>query len=243
MRHERLCHLLKGVVAKCDSCSQTFTNQELIWNAIGNWAKIINLHDYPIFSNFKSGCPLTKSCMEYVALRFSDDMEYYMRYPLQEMEKILKAIVLLQFNEHDYRHRKGCFKKSNECRFCYPKNIQDENALLVDWSSELSKRFSISANKPILYCYPFTLETKRHVSDLFLNTNNPIITKIFGYNNNVTIGNRNCIYYVTLYNTKGNQDEEQFPFLKHCTAPAKRIRRLRQEEEEIEKQFGNNGEI
>ena len=69
------------------------------------------------------------------------------------------------------------------------------------------------------------------------------ITKIFGYNNNVTIGNHNYIYYVTLYNTKGNQDEEQFPFLKHCTALAKRIRRLWQEEEEIEKQFGTNGGI
>ncbi len=39
---------------------------------------------------------------------------------------------------------------------------------------------------------------------------------------------------------------EQFPFLKHCTALAKRIRKLRQEEIEIieiENQFGNNGEV
>ena len=119
---------------------------------------------------------LTKSCMENVSLWFSYDMEHYMRYPLQEMEKILKTILLLHFNEHDYQHRKGCFKNSNDCRFCYPKNIQDENELLVDWSSEPSKWFSTSADKPVLYCYPFTLETKRHVSDLFLNTNNPIIT-------------------------------------------------------------------
>jgi hypothetical protein len=79
--------------------------------------------------------------------------------------------------------------------------------------------------------------------DLFLNTNNPVISKIFGYNNNVMMGNRNCIYYVILYNTKGNQDEKQFPSLKHCTALAKRIRRLRQEEMEIENQFGNDGEV
>jgi hypothetical protein len=57
------------------------------------------------------------------------------------------------------------------------------------------------------------------------------------------MGNHNCIYYVTLYNTKGNREEEQFPFLKHCTALAKRIRKLRQEEMEIENQFGNNGEV
>jgi len=32
-----------------------------------------------------------------------------------------------------------------------------------------------------------------------LNTNNPVISKIFCYNNNATMGNRNCIYYATLY--------------------------------------------
>jgi hypothetical protein len=30
MRHERLCHILQGAVAKCDSCSRTFTSQELL---------------------------------------------------------------------------------------------------------------------------------------------------------------------------------------------------------------------
>jgi hypothetical protein len=57
------------------------------------------------------------------------------------------------------------------------------------------------------------------------------------------MGNCNYIYYGTLYNTKGNQEEEQFRFLKYCTALAKRIRRLRQDEMEIENQFGNNVEV
>jgi hypothetical protein len=42
---------------------------------------------------------------------------------------------------------------------------------------------------------------------------------------------------------KGNQEEEHFTFLKHCTALAKRIQRLRQHGKEIEEKFGNNGEI
>jgi hypothetical protein len=65
-------------------------------------------------------------------------------------------------------------------------------------------------------------ETKRDIADVFLNTNNPVVSQIFGYINNVAMGNHNCIYYVTLYSTKGNLEEEQFPFLKHCTAIAKR---------------------
>jgi hypothetical protein len=56
-----------------------------------------------------------------------------------------------------------------------------------------------------------------------LNTNNPIISaEVFGFNNNVTMGNRNCICYVTLYNTKGNQEEESFPFFEtlYCNCKA-----------------------
>jgi len=84
----------------------------------------------------------------------------------------------------------------------------------VNWSSEPSKSFSVTYERPFSLYYPFTMESKRHVLDLFLNTNNPVLSKIFGYNNNVMMGNCTCIYYVTLYNTKGNQEEEQFPFLK-----------------------------
>ena len=42
------------------------------------------------------------------------------------------------------------------------------------------------------------------------------------------------IYYVTPYNTKGNQEEESFPFLRHCTAIAKHLRKLRNQERERE---------
>jgi hypothetical protein len=45
------------------------------------------------------------------------------------------------------------------------------------------------------------MESKRALPDVFLNTNNPIISEVLGFNNNVTMGNMNCIYYVTLYNT------------------------------------------
>ena len=117
--------------------------------------------------------------MDSLALRFSYDMQYYNRHPCEEMEQILKTIVLLQFNEHDYHHRKGCFKKSNECRFPYPQKIQSDNQIIVNWSSEPSKWFSVTCERPFSLCYPFTMETKRHVLDLFLNTNNPAISKNF----------------------------------------------------------------
>ncbi len=51
--------------------------------------------------------------------------------------------------------------------------------------SKVSLRFSVTCERPFSLCFPFTIESKRHVSDLFLNTSNPVISKIFGYNNNV----------------------------------------------------------
>ena len=83
------------------------------------------------------------------------------------------------------------------------------------------------------------MEPKRSLPDLFLNTNNATVSEIFGYNNNVAMGNRNCIYYVTLYNTKGNQEEEQLPFLRICTAIAKRLRKLRNQETQLAKELRN----
>jgi hypothetical protein len=59
----------------------------------------------------------------------------------------------------------------------------------------------------------------------------------------VAMGNQNCIYYITLYNTKRNQEEEQFSFLKHCTAIAKRIQKLHENENLIGAQFGSQSEI
>jgi hypothetical protein len=105
--------MLKEVMAKCEGCSQPFTSHNLIYNAIENRVQKLNLQQVPIFPNLKQDFPLSKYQMESVALRFSYDMEYYTKYPCEEMERILKTIVLFQFNEHDYRHRKGCFKKKD----------------------------------------------------------------------------------------------------------------------------------
>jgi hypothetical protein len=243
MRHERACHILKGTVAKCEGCGQIFTSSRLIWNAIHNWIK--NLDCNPFCPNFfkNASFPLTKEQIDIIAMRFTYDMEYFNRHPCFEMERLLLTIVLFRFNEHDFRHRKGCFKKSDECSFSYPRNIQDDYEVKIDWDSEPSIWYNSYGNGTILSCHNFVMEPKRSVSDVFLNTNNSTISKNFGYNNNIAMGNRNCIYYVTVYNTKGNQEEEQFPFLKHCTAIAKRIRKLREKENEIRSQISNEDEI
>jgi hypothetical protein len=48
-----------------------------------------------------------------------------------------------------------------------------------------------------------------------------------------------------LYTTKSTENEEQFPFLKHCTAIAKTIRKIRENHNILLQEIGNdigNGE-
>ncbi len=152
---------------------------------------------------------------------------------------MLVTIVLNHFNEHDYHHRKGCFKKTSDWRFHYPRTIQESHELKIDFKAEPSIWYTSYGNGDDKTCYLFTKVSKRALLDVFLNTNNSIILEVFGFNNNVTMGNRNCIYYVTLYNAKRNRKEEQFPFLKHFTAIAKHLRKLRNQEREITRDLRN----
>jgi hypothetical protein len=55
IRHKRICHMLKGVIAKCDGCNKTFTSKELIWNAVVNWVEKLNQQQVPIFPNLRKG--------------------------------------------------------------------------------------------------------------------------------------------------------------------------------------------
>jgi hypothetical protein len=52
------------------------------------------------------------------------------------------------------------------------------------------------------------------------------VANIFGYNNNVSLGSINTLYYCTLYTSKSNQEEETYPYLKACEAVTARIKKI-----------------
>jgi len=86
MRHERICHMLKGGIAKCDGCNKIFTSKESIWNAVMNWVGKLNQLQVAIFPNLRKGYPLSKCQMDNLDLRFSYDILFYNRHPCEEME-------------------------------------------------------------------------------------------------------------------------------------------------------------
>ena len=51
--------------------------------------------------------------------------------------KVRETLLHLRFDEHDPRHRKGCFKKGCECRFILPQTAQEETEICVDTEMKL----------------------------------------------------------------------------------------------------------
>ena len=57
-----------------------------------------------------------------------------------------------------------------------------------------------------------------------MNTNNDISTTVLVCNNNITISNKVCFFYVTLYQTKYNQKEESCTYHNICLALSRLIK-------------------
>jgi hypothetical protein len=110
MWHIRNCHVLRGMIGKCGCCGKQFTMNEIIWNSVQQWNDELNQQN-PSFSFHKDTCfPLTKEQLDNVALRYMYDSEYLIQNPDKTWKILLDTIILNRFNEHDYRHRRRCFK-------------------------------------------------------------------------------------------------------------------------------------
>ena len=57
---------------------------------------------------------------------------------------------------------------------------------------------------------PFRYYPKRNIGDQFMNVNNDIATTVFACNNNVTLGDKQCFYYVTLYQSKKSEGRKLY---------------------------------
>jgi hypothetical protein len=144
---------------------------------------------------------------------------------------------MLQFRsqKYDWHHRKGCFKKSKECRFHIPHKPQEQLSITIDdqttthvdsktkWFLHDGLHYSVCA---------YDILPKRQPWDVFVNTNNPIVSRIIGYNNNICMGSINTLYYCTLYTSKSNQEDETLPYIKALEAVSKRIKRIQENDSE-----------
>ena len=57
---------------------------------------------------------------------------------------------------------------------------------------------------------PFQYYPKQNIGNQFMNVNNDIATTLFACNNNVTLGDKHCYYYVTLYQSKKSEGRKLY---------------------------------
>ena len=150
--------------------------------------------------------------------------QFQLRYPLFQ----------LRYNYHDCNHRKGCFKKGCECRFNLPKERLFVAEIFFDDDNSIEWHF-IDGSKTKVSRYQYM--AKRNSGDEFMNMSNDIASLVIGCNTNIGTADRAGFYYVTMYASKQNQDEEKVAFLTVCEALS---RRVKHQEEKMRAESNNN---
>jgi hypothetical protein len=73
---------------------------------------------------------------------------------------------------------------------------------------------------------PFTIETQRHIFDVFMNQYHGRLSTILGCNTNVQCGmGGGSVMYMTLYASKSMQPEDRYAYCRVAKTLYKRIRR------------------
>ena len=98
-------------------------------------------------------------------------------------------------------------KKGNECRFHLPQlpceeinvryNTENMENIISGESTGTIARWNLHDRQHVNVC-SYDVQTERKPWDVFFNTNNPHVSNIFGYNNSVSMGTINTLYYCTL---------------------------------------------
>ena len=233
MRHRQYLKSHQGKVVTCNKCEKSWNTEDVVNSAI-KYLFEESKKECPTFWPEHVTFPLQHEFIELLAFRYQYDMAHI---PIEakSLRRLLQLIVLLFFNTHDWRHRKACFKKGNECRFHIPhkpcedlsvtykaENLEDMICGMV--SGKTSKWYHHNGSHHNVCGYE--IQPKRKSWDVFLNTNSPVITNVLGYNSNICMGSINTLFYCTLYTSKSNQEEETYPYLKACEAVSTRIRKL-----------------
>ena len=127
----------------------------------------------------------------------------------------------LRFNNHDSAHRPSCFKKGCECRNNLPQDHQVVAQICFDQSNNIEWLFVDGTKKKV---NPFKYMPTRSIGDQFMNINNDIASVVLACNTNVTSGDKIRFFYVTMYQSKRNQQEESASYYNICLALSKRIK-------------------
>jgi hypothetical protein len=199
MRHKKLCHVHKGQIATCKKCGMLFSINDIVSNALTvHLGKETNVLSFPE-GNVKR---LDRQVYEY-----QKDFSWYKRNDRNKAIRYFASNALV--NVHLVTHTTRCFKKGPECYACLPDSVSDSTKLIFNEDCDFwSNWVGVKETR-----FMFRFQPKRCIEDAFMNTHNPALTSLLGYNSNVLVGmNGRSVIYVTGYNAKSQQREERNAF-------------------------------
>ena len=198
MRHKQLCHVYNGLIANCPKCEVEFRINDIVATAMNcHLGKGSALYGFP-----DSKKRLDTFVYEQQKNRdWDQDSEYScaVRY--------FAANALV--NVHLPCHATRCFKKGAECYANLPDAVSEKTRLLFEETHDVWT--DCFANREDRYM--FRLYPERTIADIFMNSHSPVLTQLFLTNTNIMFGmNGQSVFYVTGYNIKAQQKEENFAF-------------------------------
>jgi len=211
-------------ILMCINCNKNYSSNELATLAVDkelNYATSIISDDEEHFDieslwfknsvNSKRQALLELSVMrEFIKQKKEFNMGIDNSIPLLGSTRYKTNMFLINAlrNLHSSDHSPSCFKKKDsvECRMKIPKRKCDHNDIKFEengkrwytWEGEQNLRFL------------FSFEGERCHEDCYVNTNNEIVSGVFGCNSNVTNAvDGGSIMYITMYASKDTQKDDK----------------------------------
>jgi hypothetical protein len=194
MRHKRKCHEHDGHIATCPRCDHKVTVHDIVTTAMQcHLGKSISYPDH------------NRRLDRYVYNTQMEDQWY-------TKDNACKRYFAgnAKANLHYTTHANRCFAKGHECYANLP-DMPQENSTLV-FADKPDLWYDAQGNYEPRYMFRFY--PKRNLEDAFMNTHSPVLSLLFpGFNTNVLCGmSGSAVFYVTGYNAKMQQKDEQLAY-------------------------------
>ena len=208
MRRCDLCKKHDGHIATCLACGSKLKINQMIQNCLNGCEN----------SN-KLKFDRSKRRLEATVFEMQKDFEWFEGPPRKRARRLFLSNVYS--NIHNIRHSDRCFKKSP---ICYAKLPASENkATILTYAQNATIWADWNGSQHEKTIFETTL--KRGIADAYTNVHNPILSMTFLCNNNILAAMTGAaVLYVTGYNFKSTQKEEQMAFEKMARVLIDRIK-------------------
>lgn len=162
--------------------------------------------------------------------------------PKNEEEEIRRNIlVCAKRNLHQEDHKSTCFKKGNECR----SNLPTRPSMCTKTHSAGSgtmKWYSWRGTETLRV--PYIVVKRRDNLDVFVNAHSRFLSNLLGCNTNIQCGIDGAhVIYITMYTSKGNQQDDSRAYIKVAAALYDRLRKQEEEARRKQEENSDDGDV